>query len=182
MNHSQVGWFKTCLLLKFQLSRTDQYVNWEPFCAASSLVYQSDYTVGNGGQIFLSPGQAGGSVGRSGQPYNSRGSVRGMARGGKGLAHTFRSSGWYRGIYPQLFFSSFMGFLPQLRFISPSPFARLLFRIRCRVVLSHPCQSFCVAWHPWSGFDGWFLLPRWNLHPPDSSQGPWPSAICCKSK
>ncbi|KAM7377830.1 hypothetical protein PAMA_012973 [Pampus argenteus] len=59
--------------------------------------YQSDYTVGNGGQIFLSPGQSGGSVGRSGQSYNSRGSVRGMARGGKGLAHAFRSSGWYRG-------------------------------------------------------------------------------------
>ncbi|XP_044199698.1 caprin-2 isoform X2 [Thunnus albacares] len=60
-------------------------------------VYQSDYTVGNGGQTFLSPGQSGGSAGRSGQSYYSRGSVRGMARGGKGLAHTFRSSGWYRG-------------------------------------------------------------------------------------
>ncbi|XP_035535947.1 caprin-2 isoform X1 [Morone saxatilis] len=60
-------------------------------------VYQSDYTVGNGGQIFLSPGQSGGSVGRPGQPYYTRGSVRGMARGGKGLAQTFRSSGWHRG-------------------------------------------------------------------------------------
>ncbi|XP_078138382.1 caprin-2 [Centroberyx gerrardi] len=65
-------------------------------------VYQSDYTVGNGGQIFLSPGQSGGSAGRSGQSYY-RGSVRGMARGGKGLAHSFRSSGWHRGgpFFPQ---------------------------------------------------------------------------------
>ncbi|XP_073336381.1 caprin-2 isoform X3 [Pagrus major] len=60
-------------------------------------VYQSDYTVGNGGQIFLSPGPSGGSVCRSGQTYYTRGSVRGMARGGKGLAQTFRSSGWHRG-------------------------------------------------------------------------------------
>ncbi|XP_026217172.1 caprin-2 isoform X2 [Anabas testudineus] len=60
-------------------------------------VYQSDYTVGNSGQVYLSPDQSGGSVGRPGQPYYSRGSVRGMARGGKGLAQTFRSSGWHRG-------------------------------------------------------------------------------------
>ncbi|XP_040003510.1 caprin-2 isoform X2 [Xiphias gladius] len=60
-------------------------------------VYQSDYTVGNGGQIFLSPGQSGGSMGRPGQSYYTRGSVRGMARGSKGLAQTFRSSGWHRG-------------------------------------------------------------------------------------
>ncbi|XP_067347134.1 caprin-2 isoform X2 [Channa argus] len=59
-------------------------------------MYQSDYMVGNGRQIFLSPGQSGGSVGRPGQPYY-RGSVRGMARGGRGLAQTFRSSGWHRG-------------------------------------------------------------------------------------
>ncbi|KAM3858861.1 caprin-2 [Diretmus argenteus] len=58
--------------------------------------YQPDYTVGNGGQSFLSPGQSGGSVGRY-QPNYTRGSVRGMARGGKGLAHSFRSSGWHRG-------------------------------------------------------------------------------------
>ncbi|XP_030296589.1 caprin-2 isoform X5 [Sparus aurata] len=42
-------------------------------------VYQSDYTVGNGGQIFLSPGPSGGSVCRSGQTYYTRGSVRGGA-------------------------------------------------------------------------------------------------------
>ncbi|XP_018552709.1 caprin-2 isoform X1 [Lates calcarifer] len=60
-------------------------------------VYQSDYTVGSGGQIFLSPGQSGGSMARPGQSYYTRGSVRGMARGGKGLAQTFRSSGWHRG-------------------------------------------------------------------------------------
>nr|XP_046235413.1 caprin-2 isoform X2 [Scatophagus argus] len=60
-------------------------------------VYQSDYSVGNGGQIFLSPGQSGGSVNRPGQSNYTRGSVRGMARGGKGLAQTLRSSGWHRG-------------------------------------------------------------------------------------
>ncbi|KAG7235835.1 hypothetical protein INR49_002135 [Caranx melampygus] len=43
------------------------------------------------------PGQSGGNVSRPGQPYYTRGSVRGMARGGKGLAQTFRSSGWHRG-------------------------------------------------------------------------------------
>ncbi|XP_027127854.1 caprin-2 isoform X3 [Larimichthys crocea] len=63
----------------------------------SQSVYQSDYTAGNGGQIFLSPGQSGGSASRPGQSYYTRGSVRGMARGGKGLAQTFRSSGWHRG-------------------------------------------------------------------------------------
>ncbi|XP_027127855.1 caprin-2 isoform X4 [Larimichthys crocea] len=42
-------------------------------------------------------GQSGGSASRPGQSYYTRGSVRGMARGGKGLAQTFRSSGWHRG-------------------------------------------------------------------------------------
>ncbi|XP_041637212.1 caprin-2 isoform X2 [Cheilinus undulatus] len=60
-------------------------------------VYPSDYTVNSGGQIFLSPGQSSGSVGRSGQSYYNRGSVRGMTRGGKGLAQSFRSAGWHRG-------------------------------------------------------------------------------------
>ncbi|XP_047430688.1 caprin-2 isoform X3 [Mugil cephalus] len=59
--------------------------------------YQSDYSTGTGGQIFLSPGQSGGSVTRPRESYYTRGSVRGMARGGKGLAQTFRSSGWHRG-------------------------------------------------------------------------------------
>ncbi|XP_035501997.1 caprin-2 isoform X3 [Scophthalmus maximus] len=58
-------------------------------------VYQSDYTVGDGGQIFLSPGHSGGSMGRPGQ-YYTRGSPRGMARGSKGLAKGFRASGWHR--------------------------------------------------------------------------------------
>lgn len=63
-------------------------------------VNQSECLVGSGGQIFLSPGQSGGTMGRSDQSYY-RGSVRGIARGGKGLAHSyFRSSGGHRGIYP----------------------------------------------------------------------------------
>uniref|UniRef100_A0A1A8I0E5 Caprin family member 2 n=1 Tax=Nothobranchius kuhntae TaxID=321403 RepID=A0A1A8I0E5_NOTKU len=60
------------------------------------LVYQADYAVS--GQMFLSPGQSGGGPSRSNQSY-SRGSVRGNARGGKGLAQSFRSSGWNRGSY-----------------------------------------------------------------------------------
>ncbi|KAF7228805.1 transcript variant X4 [Nothobranchius furzeri] len=60
------------------------------------LGYQADYAVS--GQMFLSPGQSGGGPSRSNQSY-SRGSVRGNARGGKGLAQSFRSSGWNRGSY-----------------------------------------------------------------------------------
>ncbi|XP_040031468.2 caprin-2 isoform X2 [Gasterosteus aculeatus] len=41
------------------------------------LVYHSDYTVENGGPVFPSPEQSDGSVGRPGQLYYSRGSVRG---------------------------------------------------------------------------------------------------------
>ncbi|KAK2858670.1 hypothetical protein Q5P01_003290 [Channa striata] len=52
-------------------------------------MYQSDYMVGNGGQIFLSPGQSGGSVGRPGQPY-----YRGSVRGGSYISQThLRDSG-----------------------------------------------------------------------------------------
>ncbi|XP_070785194.1 caprin-2 [Enoplosus armatus] len=79
--------------------------------------YQSDYTVGNGGQIFLSPGQSGGSTGRHGQTYYTRGSARGMARGGKGLAQTFRSSGWHRG----------GSYIPQSHFRDSGP---LLYAVR----------------------------------------------------
>ncbi|MFT7812609.1 caprin-2 isoform X1 [Arapaima gigas] len=61
--------------------------------------YQSDCPITNGCQVYLSPGQAGGVVSRPGQPYYTRGSVRGMARGGRGLAHAYRSPGGYRGGY-----------------------------------------------------------------------------------
>ncbi|XP_053271409.1 caprin-2 [Pleuronectes platessa] len=57
-------------------------------------MYQSDYIVGNDVQMFLSPGRSGGSVCRPGQSYYIRGSVRGMARGGKGLAQICFSS-WH---------------------------------------------------------------------------------------
>ncbi|XP_061570605.1 caprin-2 [Cololabis saira] len=60
------------------------------------LVYQSDYSVNSSGQSFLSPGQLGGGAARPSQSYY-RGSVRGMARGGKGLAQNPRSSWWHRG-------------------------------------------------------------------------------------
>ncbi|XP_068443147.1 caprin-2 [Clinocottus analis] len=56
------------------------------------MMYQSDYTVGNGGAIFLSPGQSGGSVGRPSDSYHTRGSVGGMA-----LAQRLRLSGWHPG-------------------------------------------------------------------------------------
>ncbi|XP_075932225.1 caprin-2 [Anarhichas minor] len=41
------------------------------------LEYQSDYTIGNGGPIFLSPGQSCESVGHPSQSYYTRGPVRG---------------------------------------------------------------------------------------------------------
>ncbi|CAJ1055754.1 caprin-2 isoform X3 [Xyrichtys novacula] len=51
-------------------------------------VYPSDYTVDPGGPVFLSPGQS--SVGRSGQSFSNRGSVR----GGPYIPQTyFRDSG-----------------------------------------------------------------------------------------
>ncbi|XP_041833990.1 caprin-2 isoform X2 [Melanotaenia boesemani] len=56
---------------------------------------QLDYTAGGSGQSFLSPGRPGGGVSRPSQYY--RGPVRGMTRGGKGLAQSFRSSAWLRG-------------------------------------------------------------------------------------
>ncbi|XP_034529114.1 caprin-2 isoform X2 [Notolabrus celidotus] len=68
-----------------------------PEFAPSEDEQQPDYSVDGGEQIFLSPGQSSGSAGRSGQSYYQRGSVRGMARGGKGLAQAFRSSWWHRG-------------------------------------------------------------------------------------
>uniref|UniRef100_A0A3Q0RDW1 Caprin family member 2 n=1 Tax=Amphilophus citrinellus TaxID=61819 RepID=A0A3Q0RDW1_AMPCI len=46
-------------------------------------------------------------VSRPSQSYYTRGSVRGMARGGKALTQTFRSSGWQRVIYSvNCFFNS----------------------------------------------------------------------------
>ncbi|XP_029902219.1 caprin-2 isoform X2 [Myripristis murdjan] len=60
--------------------------------------------VGNGGQIFLSPGQSGGGVGRSGQSYYTRGSVRGGAfipqthlRDSGPLLYAARDSGYQHG-------------------------------------------------------------------------------------
>ncbi|XP_017281787.1 caprin-2 isoform X2 [Kryptolebias marmoratus] len=58
---------------------------------------ENNNTVRNGGQIFLSPGQSGLGLRRPGQSHYTRGSVRGMARGGKGLAQTFHSSWWRQG-------------------------------------------------------------------------------------
>lgn len=85
-------------------------------------MYQSDYLVGNGGQIFQSPSQSGG-VNRPGQSYYTRGSVRGMARGGKALAQTFRSSGWQRGIglFVFVFFGLFLWYFLffVVRFLTP---------------------------------------------------------------
>ncbi|XP_015256107.1 PREDICTED: caprin-2-like [Cyprinodon variegatus] len=53
--------------------------------------YQSDYSAINGGQIFPSPGFS--------APSYTRGSVRGMAPGGKGAPHTCWSSGRQGGPY-----------------------------------------------------------------------------------
>lgn len=78
-------------------------VAWDWWCSVTFPVYQSDYTAGNGGETFLSPGQSSGSASRLGQSYYNNGSVRGTARSGRGLGLTFRSSGWHRGIHYHLF-------------------------------------------------------------------------------
>ncbi|KAG5267255.1 hypothetical protein AALO_G00219700 [Alosa alosa] len=50
---------------------------------------QSECMVVSGGQMY--------TMGRSGQPYHVRGSVRGMGRAGRGLAHYVRSPSGHRG-------------------------------------------------------------------------------------
>ncbi|KAM9327711.1 caprin-2 [Pholidichthys leucotaenia] len=60
-------------------------------------VYQSDISLDNGGQMFLSPGQSGG--GHPSQMYYTRGSVRDVTRGGKGLGQSVRSYGCHKGFY-----------------------------------------------------------------------------------
>ncbi|KAM6961957.1 caprin-2 isoform 2-T2 [Tautogolabrus adspersus] len=66
-------------------------------------VYPSDYTVNNSGQIYLSPGQSSGSVGRSGQSYYNRGSFRGSYipqthfRDSGPLLYAARDSGYHHG-------------------------------------------------------------------------------------
>ncbi|XP_014914003.1 caprin-2 isoform X1 [Poecilia latipinna] len=85
-----------CSGLKYSTASTQTPPEFAPPDDEPQMVYQSEYSAVNGGQMFLSPGQTGGGLNRSSQSY-SRGSVRGMARGGKGLAHNHRSSGWHRG-------------------------------------------------------------------------------------
>ncbi|KAM9845813.1 caprin-2 [Aulostomus maculatus] len=82
---------------RFNTASTQTPPEFAPSEDEAQRVHQADVTAANGGQIFLSPGQTAGSVSRPAQSYYGRGSVRGMARGGKGLAHTYRSSGWHRG-------------------------------------------------------------------------------------
>ncbi|XP_037315523.2 caprin-2 isoform X2 [Pungitius pungitius] len=60
-------------------------------------VYQSDYAVGNGGPIFLSPGQSDGSGGRPSQLYYSRGSVRGSCTSQTDPCYAARDSGCQQG-------------------------------------------------------------------------------------
>lgn len=86
--------------------------------------------MGHGGQIFQSPSQSGG-VTRPSQSYYTRGSVRGMARGGKALAQTFRSSGWQRGIGLVCFFVFFLVF-------------GLFVVVFCCCAFPHPTQAVAV--------------------------------------
>ncbi|XP_032414388.1 caprin-2 isoform X1 [Xiphophorus hellerii] len=85
-----------CSGSKYSTASTQTPPEFAPPDDEPQMVYQSEYSAVNGGQMFLSPGQTGGGLNRSSQSY-SRGSVRGMARGGKGLAQNCRSSGWHRG-------------------------------------------------------------------------------------
>ncbi|XP_035257244.1 caprin-2 isoform X3 [Anguilla anguilla] len=59
--------------------------------------YPPESPVSNGCQVYLSPGQPGGSLSRSGPPYYTRSSARGMARGRRGLAHPLHSPRGHRG-------------------------------------------------------------------------------------
>ncbi|KAM4711702.1 caprin-2 isoform 2-T2 [Anableps anableps] len=81
---------------KYSTASTQTPPEFAPTDDEPQMVYQSDYSAINGGQMFLSPGQSAGGLNRNSQSY-TRGSVRGMARGGKGLAQNYRSSGWHRG-------------------------------------------------------------------------------------
>ncbi|XP_056132056.1 caprin-2 isoform X2 [Lampris incognitus] len=65
--------------IRFSTTSTQTPPEFAPSEDEQQPAYQSDYTVGNGGQIFLSPGHSGGGSGRSGQSYYTRGSVRGGA-------------------------------------------------------------------------------------------------------
>ncbi|XP_035379379.1 caprin-2 isoform X2 [Electrophorus electricus] len=63
--------------------------------------YLSESETSAGCLVYSSPALSTGprSQGRLGQPYYSRGPVRGTARGGRGLSHSYRSPGASRGCY-----------------------------------------------------------------------------------
>ncbi|MEQ2191607.1 hypothetical protein XENOCAPTIV_030879, partial [Xenoophorus captivus] len=81
---------------KYSTASTQTPPEFAPPDDEPQMVYPSDYSSINSGEIFLSPSLSDRGLNRSSQSYN-RGSVRGMAHGGKALAWTYWSSGWHRG-------------------------------------------------------------------------------------
>lgn len=171
-----------CCILGFVLTARPVVVIWDAF----SLVYQSDYSVGNGGQIFASPSQSGG-VNRPSQSYYTRGSVRGMARGGKALAQTFRSSGWQRGIVCLLLLLCVSSPHPTLC-RRARPVKREFFFLQPQSVYVWSFPYFGVMTFSSSIFVNWLNL-NWGflklvsdyrriLHVSNSSQGLWSPPLC----
>lgn len=108
--------------------------------------------------MFLSPGQSG-NVARHGQSYYTSGSVRGTARGGRGLAQNFRSPGWHRGIYLRYSLTAFFFFFV---FCFPG----LVCMYGLGMLLQHfSCIDFFIL------VQHQFMLLRRSFHFPDPFQG-----------
>ncbi|XP_047246364.1 caprin-2 isoform X3 [Girardinichthys multiradiatus] len=81
---------------KYSTASTQTPPEFAPPDDEPQMVYPLDYSSINSGEIFLSPSLSDRGLNRSSQSY-TRGSVRGMAHGGKALAWPYWSSGWHRG-------------------------------------------------------------------------------------
>ncbi|XP_034382063.1 caprin-2 isoform X2 [Cyclopterus lumpus] len=87
---------------RYSIASTQTPPEFAPSEDEPQLMYQSDYTVGNGGPIFLSPGQSGGC--RPSESYYTRASVRGGSytpqtalRDSGPLLYAARDSGYQHG-------------------------------------------------------------------------------------
>ncbi|MBN3321975.1 CAPR2 protein, partial [Atractosteus spatula] len=66
--------------------------------------YPSDCVVSNGCPAYMSPGQHMGAFPRSSQPYYGRGAVRGVPRGARAPAHSYRSPSAYKENSNKIYF------------------------------------------------------------------------------
>lgn len=122
----------------------------------------------------MSPAQSG-TLNRPDHLYYTRGSMRGMARGGKGLTQTCRSSGWHRGIYPLLPFLCFhLSCINFAYFCLTDQDWRVVTSSFDLVVISIPFR--------WFSNVTLIVLFRRLIQPPHSFQRFWPSPLCCQSE